>query len=520
MGGVLAPSSGSAPRPTNEPLGGLEDVQHHLRRAGRRRAARAADGRGHRARRRRLGRRAAGLEPGRRSAPGRRRRARDRRRRRRRREVRPRPRPARRRPGHRPRRDRARRGSLHDTILVKTHRMRVVEIDPESRRARAQAGALWADVVGPASEHGLAALAGSSHDVGVVGYCLGGGLSWLARKHGLAANSVAAVADRHRRRARRRRRRPPRRPTSSGPCAAAAATSASSPPSSSSSTPSTELYAGMLAFPVERAAEVLRAWREWVRTVPDEATSVGRILHFPPLDGDPGADARAVVRRGRDGLPRRRGGRVGAARAAARARPRDGHVRAIAPADLLRCTWTRPTRCRGRRRRAARRHARRGHRRPRGCERRRTRRCSRSSCATSAARSAGRAEGHGALATLEGDFALFAVGMAPHDAAAAAVKAHLDVVEGAVCEWDARPALPELHRDAVDTRSAYSRGGLPTPAGGQDAGRPGQRVPGQPRDRPDRLSTPWGAMPSSRRRYRLSRCRRRRGRRSARRTSR
>ena len=43
----------------------------------------------------------------------------------------------------------------------------------------------------------------------------------------------------------------------------------------------------MLAFPVDRAAEVLRAWREWVRTVPDEATSVGRILHFPPLEEIP-----------------------------------------------------------------------------------------------------------------------------------------------------------------------------------------------------------------------------------------
>ena len=41
---------------------------------------------------------------------------------------------------------------------------------PPARRARAQAGALWADVVVPASAHGLAALAGSSHDVGVVGY--------------------------------------------------------------------------------------------------------------------------------------------------------------------------------------------------------------------------------------------------------------------------------------------------------------------------------------------------------------
>jgi FAD/FMN-containing dehydrogenase len=176
--------------------------------------------------------------------------------------------------------------SLHHTILVKTHRMRVVEIDPESRRARAQAGALWADVVGPASEHGLAALAGSSHDVGVVGYCLGGGLSWLARKHGLAANSVAAVQI----------------VTADGRVVVADANHEADlfwavrggggnfgivTAVELELYPVDELYAGMLAFPVERAAEILRAWREWVRTVPDEATSVGRILHFPPFEEIP-----------------------------------------------------------------------------------------------------------------------------------------------------------------------------------------------------------------------------------------
>ena len=165
--------------------------------------------------------------------------------------------------------------------------MRVVEIDPDSRRARAQAGALWADVVGPASEHGLAALAGSSHDVGVVGYCLGGGLSWLARKHGLAANSVVAiqivtadgrvvVADanhdarpllgRARRRGQLRHRHRHR---------------ARALPGRRSSTPACSPSRW------SARAEILRAWREWVRTVPDEATSVGRILHFPPLEDIP-----------------------------------------------------------------------------------------------------------------------------------------------------------------------------------------------------------------------------------------
>jgi hypothetical protein len=45
----------------------------------------------------------------------------------------------------------------------------------------------------PAGGYGLAALAGTSPNVGVIGYTLGGGMGWLARRYGLAANSVTAV---------------------------------------------------------------------------------------------------------------------------------------------------------------------------------------------------------------------------------------------------------------------------------------------------------------------------------------
>ena len=44
-----------------------------------------------------------------------------------------------------------------------------------------------------------------------------------------------------------------------------------------------DIYAGVLFFPWERSSEVLHAWREWTETVPDEMTSVGRILQFPPM---------------------------------------------------------------------------------------------------------------------------------------------------------------------------------------------------------------------------------------------
>src|SRR6478735_9298888 len=84
-------------------------------------------------------------------------------------------------------------GPLEATILVHTKHIRGVRIDPVHRTARVRAGALWQDVTAPAAIHGLAPLAGSAGDVGIVGYMLGGGLSWLGRAHGLACNSVTAI---------------------------------------------------------------------------------------------------------------------------------------------------------------------------------------------------------------------------------------------------------------------------------------------------------------------------------------
>ena len=102
--------------------------------------------------------------------------------------------------------------TLEDTILVSTQRMRGVEIDAEAQVARVQAGTLWLEVTEASTPYGLFPLSGSSPDVGVVGYTLGGGLSWLARKHGLSANNVVADRARHaRRRARPGDRRRPRR---------------------------------------------------------------------------------------------------------------------------------------------------------------------------------------------------------------------------------------------------------------------------------------------------------------------
>ena len=173
-------------------------------------------------------------------------------------------------------------GDLDDTILLKTERLRGVEIDPGARTARVAAGTIWIEVVEAAAEHGLAALAGSSPDVGVVGYTLGGGLSWLARKHGIGANQVTAVelvtAD-----GRLVRADAETNPDLFWAVRGGGGTFGVVTALEFNLFPITEVYAGILWFPIDRAAEILNEWRAWTDGQPEEMTSVGRLLQFPPI---------------------------------------------------------------------------------------------------------------------------------------------------------------------------------------------------------------------------------------------
>ena len=178
-------------------------------------------------------------------------------------------------------------GPLADTVLLRTGKMRGIQIDPQARTARVEAGVVWVDVVHAAARHGLAVLAGSSPDVGVVGYTLGGGLSFLGRKHGLAASHVLAADV----------------VTADGTLVRA---DADHEPDLFWALrgggggfgvvtalefrlfPVTEAYAGALWYPIQRGSEVLHAWGELTRReLPDELTTVGRFLRLPPLPDIP-----------------------------------------------------------------------------------------------------------------------------------------------------------------------------------------------------------------------------------------
>jgi FAD/FMN-containing dehydrogenase len=75
-------------------------------------------------------------------------------------------------------------------LLISTRGLDEVSIDPERRTARVGAGVKWRRVLDAAAEHGLAGLCGSTSDVGVVGYTLGGGLPVFGRKYGFSSDHV------------------------------------------------------------------------------------------------------------------------------------------------------------------------------------------------------------------------------------------------------------------------------------------------------------------------------------------
>lgn len=177
-------------------------------------------------------------------------------------------------------------GDLSDAVLLKTGRLDNIDVDPEARIVRVGAGVIWVDVAAALAPHGLAALAGSSPDVGVVGYTLGGGYSWLGRRHGLAASSVRAVelvtgdGTFHRVDA-------DNEPDLFWAVRGGGANVGVVCALELEVFPIADVYAGALLFPLTRASEILSAYEEWTRDLDESATTCIRLLRVPPLPDIP-----------------------------------------------------------------------------------------------------------------------------------------------------------------------------------------------------------------------------------------
>lgn len=175
---------------------------------------------------------------------------------------------------------------LEDTILIKTEGMRGVDVDPDAGMARVEAGVLSLELGEAAGAHGMCSLPGSSPDVGVIGFSLGGGLSWLSRKHGFACNRVRGIelvtADGEARTVDAETEPDLFWALRGGGGGYAIVTALRV-----ELLPIAEVYAGALLFPASVGAEAVRTYRDWTAAAPDEVSSVVRFITPPPIPDVP-----------------------------------------------------------------------------------------------------------------------------------------------------------------------------------------------------------------------------------------
>ncbi len=173
--------------------------------------------------------------------------------------------------------------TVDDGIVIDLSRMNAVSVDPAARRATVGGGAVWADVDHETQAHGLATTGGLVSGTGVAGFTLGGGIGWTMRKFGLACDNLAAADV----------------VTADGRLVHA------------SEHENADLlwglrggggnfgivtqfefdlyplgpiiYAGPIFYPADAARDLLRTFRSWATTAPDEITAVVNLTTAPPL---------------------------------------------------------------------------------------------------------------------------------------------------------------------------------------------------------------------------------------------
>ncbi|MDX1435661.1 MAG: FAD-binding oxidoreductase [Anaerolineales bacterium] len=166
-------------------------------------------------------------------------------------------------------------------MLILTRAMKEVRINPVDRTAWIEAGARWGEVLEKSQRFGLAPLLGSSPDVGAIGYTLGGGMGWLARKFGLAVDSVrrfelvAATGDFI-------QASPSENPDLFWGLRGGGGGLGIVTRMEVDLYPVSRVYGGNLFYPASIAGQVYRRYREWIETVPDELTSSIVLMNYPP----------------------------------------------------------------------------------------------------------------------------------------------------------------------------------------------------------------------------------------------
>jgi len=169
-------------------------------------------------------------------------------------------------------------------LVIDLGGMRDVVVDPERRIARAGGGATWGDFDRATAAHGLATTGGAVSTTGIAGLTLGGGLGWLMRSYGMACDNLVAAEV----------------VTADGQVVRASATESPDlfwglrggggnfgivTTFEYALHPVSTIFGGMLLYPLGRARDVLRVYRDVTASAPDALTVFAAMMHAP--DGTP-----------------------------------------------------------------------------------------------------------------------------------------------------------------------------------------------------------------------------------------
>jgi len=169
-------------------------------------------------------------------------------------------------------------------LMIDLAEMKGMHVDPEARTIRAQGGVLWSEFNREAAVHGLAVTGGAISSTGIAGLTLGGGLGWLMGVQGLAADNVTSVE----------------LVTADGQVLNVTANShpdlfwalhggggnfGVATSLEYQLHPLRQVLGGLVAHPFDAAGELLRFYRDFTQSLPDELTVFAALVHAPDGSG-------------------------------------------------------------------------------------------------------------------------------------------------------------------------------------------------------------------------------------------
>lgn len=165
-------------------------------------------------------------------------------------------------------------------MMIDLSGWKAAEVDPVAKTVRAEPGLTSGELNQATMTHGLAVPTGKIGTVGVGGMTLGGGIGWLARKHGLAIDHLRSVeivtGDGEIRTASEREN-----PDLFWGVRGAGATLGVVTSFEFDLVPVGTVLAGFVAYPLELAPQVVQAYRALTASAPDELTSIFALVTMP-----------------------------------------------------------------------------------------------------------------------------------------------------------------------------------------------------------------------------------------------